>query len=226
VTACVGNNERLGILLKRVVQFTGVSRGKTVLGWYERNSPPEGTVLLKLRAFLSHWGCTVTELEQLNPTVRKISTLVGWGVVTPEELATLLGNRSAKHLVAVLQGRENTSAQCLTAMEQLYTRYAASLQKKVSEYNTLPAVGEMPPTARPQKPSVRKHDPIAILAHLINATLPLAELVNSDSFTAEDRRRLHELAGSNTVFNAANELNRLCSEKARQVIAQPQTTGE
>jgi hypothetical protein len=62
---------------------------------------------------------------------------------------------------------------------------------------------------------------IDALAHLILAARPLAERVESNDFSPEDRRRLRELTRvnrgrSNAVFELSTLLNRLCGERARE----------
>lgn len=69
---------------------------------------------------------------------------------------------------------------------------------------------------------------IEILAHLLLAAKPLADRILSDEFSAEDRRKLRELTAtngrSNGVFDLSNSLNRLCGERARHELHQPQAT--
>jgi hypothetical protein len=56
------------------------------------------------------------------------------------------------------------------------------------------------------------------LAAMVQAMLPLAKMVVSDTFTKEDRVQLRELSGGEGVFNLSNLLEQLCSESARKEI--------
>jgi hypothetical protein len=58
-------------------------------------------------------------------------------------------------------------------------------------------------------------DEISEFAKLAKKMLPLAKKLASDEFTAEDRARLRELAGTSTIFELKNELVKLCGERAR-----------
>ena len=55
--------------------------------------------------------------------------------------------------------------------------------------------------------------------------LPLAEYVESDACTPEERKLLRALAGIDGVFRLANVLNRLCGEKVRELGRKGSATG-
>ena len=52
------------------------------------------------------------------------------------------------------------------------------------------------------------------LADLIKAMMPLARVVASKAYSAEERNRLRELTGKGVIFEASNLLSSLCSETA------------
>ena len=73
----------------------------------------------------------------------------------------------------------------------------------------------------PRISSLKDEQIVNTLAHLILATLPMAERVLSDDFSSADRSRLRELTQngrSNAVFELSNVLNRLCGERARKEL--------
>lgn len=66
--------------------------------------------------------------------------------------------------------------------------------------------------------SFEKRKFLESIAHLVKGLLPLAELIASNKFTSDDRRLLRELAMGSGVFRLSNALNKLCGEKARDLI--------
>ena len=62
------------------------------------------------------------------------------------------------------------------------------------------------------------NDDITIFAHLMQTALPLAKRLASDDYSAEDRKKLRELAGKHTIFELNNELAKLCGERARKMV--------
>ena len=59
---------------------------------------------------------------------------------------------------------------------------------------------------------------IHALAHLVQAMIPLANSLQSDEFSVEERKQFRTFAGDN-VFELSTSLNRLCSETARKVYS-------
>ena len=62
------------------------------------------------------------------------------------------------------------------------------------------------------------------LAILVNKALPLAQRLESDEFTPEERERFRSLTAiqrsySNAVFELNNLLSRLCGESARRLLS-------
>ena len=55
---------------------------------------------------------------------------------------------------------------------------------------------------------------IHALAHLLQAMIPLANSLQSDEYSVEERKQFRAFAGDN-VFELSTSLNRLCSETAR-----------
>jgi hypothetical protein len=63
--------------------------------------------------------------------------------------------------------------------------------------------------------ATEKHKTLVILAGMVKAALPLAELVLTDEFSADDRAELRKLCGGDGVFRLSNRLSNLCGETAR-----------
>lgn len=55
------------------------------------------------------------------------------------------------------------------------------------------------------------------LCNILQAALPLVQLIESDTFTATDRVALRELVGEENFFRLSCYLSNLCSEKSREI---------
>lgn len=60
-------------------------------------------------------------------------------------------------------------------------------------------------------------DPVAELAKLLKKAGPLAEIVNSDDMTDEDRGRLRALVGGERYVELSTNLNQMCSARTRDM---------
>jgi hypothetical protein len=59
---------------------------------------------------------------------------------------------------------------------------------------------------------------IADAAHAVCRLIPIADFLLSDACSEEDRKKLHELAGPDSVLKLTTRLRRLCSETARRQL--------
>ncbi len=55
-------------------------------------------------------------------------------------------------------------------------------------------------------------------AHFVSGLIPIADFLLSDTCSEEDRKKLHELAGADSVLRLTTRLRRLCSETARRQL--------
>lgn len=91
---------------KPLADFCGV-KTPTVTRWFSGVGLPRGTELIKLLCYLDLMGYKVIELERMQPGRRGFAELVGFGILSIEQAAELLGYANTMTLYQVLHGREN-----------------------------------------------------------------------------------------------------------------------
>jgi hypothetical protein len=96
-------------------------------------------------------------------------------------------------------------------------------QKGRSQVQSI-SIKSTPEEIRAEQPLMdrRNDDDVLLLAELLREALPRASRIASDEFSSEDRARLRELSGAQTVFELVNELTLLCGERARNNIRSAQ----
>ncbi|MFC1656547.1 hypothetical protein ACFL14_01085 [Patescibacteria group bacterium] len=181
-------------IIKKLSEFVGVVN-KTVAKWLNGKRMPNGENLLKLRYFLDQEGYQVSELLDLDKDIREFGRFVAVGKITLDSAYKLLKFTHRDTILDLLLGRQNTSREKILLIQKYLDSEIFS-----SEYD--------------------KDAIIRATASNIQALDSLVGLVLSDSFTAEDRAKIRQLAGSDTVFRTSNSLNRLCGETARRKISQ------
>jgi hypothetical protein len=65
-----------------------------------------------------------------------------------------------------------------------------------------------------KKPPTEKERVLEATAQLVLALTSLTDLLLSDSYSAKDRSKLHDLAGADSVLKLTDRLRRLSSETA------------
>lgn len=198
---------------KPLMDFVGVTDPDSTRDWLLYQKPmPRGEYLIKTRYFLEAMGYEVLELTALRPTVYRLGCLIAYNKIRIEDAMEELGIRQRSHLLKyVIDPGEPPNAERLSAMERLFERFESG------------AVVPTPPAQTAKSCSTQNgildHElVIATLAHLVNAAIPLAQLVASNKFTSDERRELRETAGFERVFRLSNAMNQLCSEKAREIF--------
>lgn len=93
-----------------ISDFCGVAP-ETVTRWMRNNGKlPYGEELVKLMCFLDMIGYRVIELQRMRPkTIRDFLELVGYGLLSMEEAARLVGYLRASKLSQVFRGRVNVT---------------------------------------------------------------------------------------------------------------------
>lgn len=195
-----------------LAEFCGVG-ADTAYRWVRGKHPPLGENIFRCAAFLQSRGYHVNELQKLSPAVCKAVMMVARREVTADALQEALGvNR--KTVLQILHGRRGMSKKVRRRLE----RFVAGGTKQ----ETSPASAYQEPKTVDREASANGtggHDAIIdALANQTRALLPLVKLVLTDAFTAEERHRLRHLVGGDGVFHLKNELSRLCSEKAREIL--------
>jgi hypothetical protein len=99
-------------------------QSSTALAWFEGERLPMGENLVMLRYFLELCGYKVSELERLSPAAYNLGAIIGYGILTSEEVRRILGysRSNGVHLV-VLQGK-TVMPDRLYKLERLYVERA------------------------------------------------------------------------------------------------------
>ncbi len=233
--------------VKIICVFTQVP-SKTVQDWmYNKGFRGVGLNLIKLRYMLELAGYDVIELRHIPETNKNMGRAIAYGLLTLEELVPIYrfsnGVQPFNQLLRVLLGKGSVVNERMAHVRDYEQQLLPRLQERRNEVLTrqpeltvniesssdtrkvadepnqhaeAPRISSLRPT------QVGEHDLlIDAAAGLVNTLLPLADLLLSDAYSAEDRSRLRERAGGDGIFKLANRLNRLCGEKARSHIQQP-----
>ncbi len=217
--------------------FTKVTL-QTVRRWNKHF--PVGEVLIKLRVYLDLHGYKVAELERLDPVIREIAAIVAFEVCPISNILELLGlpldtKNGNSQLLSALRGERKYSPERVEKLRVFALRFKETLKEVADRTPILRAISSEPSVTLGSKESksneVFSREVVASVGHEmviksfaahVNAMLPLAKLIVSDSFSPTERQKLRESVGGNGVFKLSRELNRLCGEQARDKFKQQQ----
>ncbi|MFA6519527.1 MAG: helix-turn-helix transcriptional regulator [Candidatus Paceibacterota bacterium] len=233
---------------KKVAAFTGVGE-QTVRRWFNGRVKPMGESLTRLMFYLELHGYEITELEVLSPPIRDVAQIYAFRILSLTEIVDLVGypkegRVGTDSLYRVFHGKQsvpNKRMQKFATLAELYKDQIPEKQRGTVRVNITGSTSDhklQAPPARVEanvpvraaaplqkKSSQSEHEAIiASLAGSVKALIPLAQMVSSDGFTAEERTQVRELAGNNSVFTLANLLYRLCGERAREMHSNPAAT--
>ncbi|MBI4132245.1 MAG: hypothetical protein HY474_01290 [Candidatus Sungbacteria bacterium] len=200
-----------------MTKFTGANE-RTVRDWLLGRVPPVGKFMIRARYFLEgeHYG--VQELERLDPLVCDLGRAIAQDRIGFDEAVQALGVPGDHYLLRILHGKIASMARAtwVGKARQLLKTIGASAPAASTRSATKSASPVIAlPGSRPQA----REAVLKSLAALIAASTPLAEIVLSDDFTAEDRQELRTLAGDDGIYRFSNMMERLCTEMARRGIA-------
>ncbi len=134
---------------KPIADFCDVSVSS--VGRWNRNpdAMPVGGVLIKLICYLNLMGYKVIELERMVTGPRAFMEIVGFGLLTIDEAATVLDYARTSTLYQVLLGHQGTSPDRAQKMwEEWKTRKSAldAAKDAARKRYWLPALGDIPVT--------------------------------------------------------------------------------
>lgn len=217
----------------------------TTEGWLKGAGFPRGEYLFKLKYYLEFLGYKVKELEYLDKEIRDAARVCAFGILTLSELAGFVGysgtqrgeyNRgnSIDTLLTVLRGSHGVSVkklQMFAKVAETYNLELSGVQHRTEKIHIASKVQNLH-VESPEEVPVTLKKPfnhinlqtesdvhaaiIKSFAQSVLALTPLAKLLESDEFTAEERAQLRELSGGRGVFEFANSLYRLCGERSRR----------
>lgn len=206
---------------KMIADFVGIG-GIAVYNWLRQNRLPVGETLIRLRFYLEHQGYEVAELEELPRPIRDAARLFAFRISSLSEIGEIVGYTSSGRnlvdtLLATFCGKQGVSKQKLEQFASFVELYGDRLEeKKQAVPNLVHGNTRLYKTTIDQQTSkVTGNQSVVIesFAGFITAMLPIAEYVLSDSFTANQRTQVRELAaGGKGVSRLSNLLTQLSCE--------------
>jgi hypothetical protein len=122
---------------KPMADFCGITID-TVNRWFnDPNLLPVGETLIKLISYLDMMGYRVIELERMPKSNRNLLELIGYGILTSEEAAKIVGYASKSTLFQVLQGNYGVSEEKSEKIWNLWKERREELGKKKEESKKL-----------------------------------------------------------------------------------------
>lgn len=203
---------------------------ETVTGWLGTNEPT-GERLIKLWHVLEAAGLDSPELQLLTYPNRLCGQLLTFGCLSLKELQGVIGVQNHQAVLRMLRG--STPARWMNTPDELTERYWSQLEKarqripKVAAAASGTQASERPVVPVASVTPVKSlagdaladlsGDPTLLTAVLLSAASPLVRHLESDACTPQERSRLRDLMGDSGMFNLSTSLNRLCSERARNL---------
>ena len=203
-----------------MADFCGVGIS-TVARWlYSIGSLPVGEPLIKLMCYLDLVGYRVIELERMPQGKRAFAELVGYGILSGEEAAKLIGYGNASSLYQVFRGMAGTSEDKDQRMWDAWKERRDVLARKKLEAaercgkqpvskESIPATVAAPTAARKTAGTRTHHLGVALsmmngLVELLEDMPPFGELSESD--------RSSFVSGTETILRLSAHLSALSSQ--------------
>jgi hypothetical protein len=216
----------------------GVSKNEGTLRRWFVDSAPNGVYRIRLQQYLSDVGYKIKELQTAAEEIRLACQLLSYDLASEEEIASGFGipeHRWSRLPNMLVRG---TMADDRLAKGRLYLSPLRTILAEVHEgrilalSNTVPSTAPKPGSAKaepaalpvpsvptssaPPEHVIKDHDAvIQATAAMLTSVYPLLQLVNSDQYSAEERADLRKKLGFFGAMQISTELNRLCSERAR-----------
>lgn len=200
-----------------VCDFVGSSRS-SVERWAANKNPAQGMNEIRLWHFLLAAGYDFPELR-IDEFNFYLAQLHVYSIITIDEVMQLCGVKNSQTALQIMRGQPPMHP--AMSLEEMRTMYDEQLKLAMAELRqqlgttqsqVLPDLPSAPAEVEALAPTFDALVPV--LADQLKAAMPLIELVLW-SCTPEQRAELRELVGANEMFVLSNNLNALCSERAR-----------
>lgn len=205
-------------LVSLLAEFSGANT-ETVKTWLSNQVLPKGEYALKAMYFLEITGYAPVLSD--NPDVKRFGYSLALGIITPPAAQNVTGYVKLSSLYAVLRGEVGITINRREAMAMFNTEHEEQVTSRIAYWKQrLVSTGlvNQEEELLPDSNSDKTNDKLLVvncLGSLLSAILPLAQLVASDRFSAEDREKVRESAGRSTVLFLTNALVQLSGERAR-----------
>ncbi|OGY30119.1 MAG: hypothetical protein A3F35_03365 [Candidatus Woykebacteria bacterium RIFCSPHIGHO2_12_FULL_45_10] len=200
-----------------IANFCGVSV-KTVVRWLDGSTSPIGETLIKLMCYLDLVGYRVIKLEKMPKGRRIFFELVGFGILSPQEAASILGYTSTSTLYQVLLGKFGVSEGKKRRMWDAGLDRKEALEKVKVEasqrYLPAPPSKSQPTKAEPtRREAIRDETPPSRHQAIVVIMGGLLLLLEEDSFKEFLEAELADQpATASTVLRLSARLSTLSSQ--------------
>ncbi|MBP9757563.1 MAG: hypothetical protein KBD06_03105 [Candidatus Pacebacteria bacterium] len=221
-----GNDESFAKLGKIVRLPTQTPRR-----WFTGVIRPVGENRIRVGQALIDMGYVIREHKSMAPALQDAYALIAYGLVTLDETAPAFGltaSSARDMLLTTLLGKGGMSDERIEQGERFVVPLRSILADarpvsspeaelpQAKRASSAPASqAERTITAPPPNTTDGHDSAAAALAAMLLSAYPLMQYMNSDDVTPEQRKKFKERFGFFGVMNISTELNRLCSEKAR-----------
>lgn len=212
----------LGNARKAIRDFVGVTddrisrilhgKGKTL---------PMGEGLIRLKYFLWLKGYREEQLAKLSPPIFQLGVFFAFSLITLQRIKSEVGYFTIDTFNKLLKG-EVPSAQkewnITEFVKKLEAEKGDELERLGRKFQTIRELPEKSTATSAANTAITipKDVVLTSLASMIDLMIPLAELLDSDLFTDEERWHWRQaIAAKGAVFQLSNLLTRLCSREAR-----------
>lgn len=210
---------------KVIADFCGVM-ADSVSRWFRSDGPrPVGEPLIKMMCYLDMAGYRVIELERMPKVRRHFAELIGFGYLSGEQAAELLGFTTASNLYQVLRGHFGASKDKDQKMWDAWKERREELERKKAQWHERCSSGTPRSTRHPTEEAKPEKRPKSLPRHraVVSIMEGLLALLEEGSFGTLSESDLTDLRRSaDTVLRLSARLNTLSS----QLIMSNQRDGE
>ena len=212
--------------MEQLARALGVTP-KAVCRWFPRSEgrPPakrlSGLMLLKTCYFLFWRGYDIPFVKEVREPFLGFGTLITLGMVSPKEAARACGVTSVNDVcdLVLLSSSKHTSLFARILNERFRAGEVEERKQKFLEgrlNGVLPSKSPLATSGRGARTVTWKDGITSAFTQQVEATKVLAELLLSDSFTAEERRQLRLSSGK--LYVLSDLFNALLSEQGRSAL--------
>lgn len=214
----------------------------TIARCFSEKKFPSARSLFFFKHFFQLIGYDVTDLPKMHKEEFMLGQLITSQTIAVSEVVARLGY-SEQHFWEALKEQKMLSGKRLLAQKLIkelrlpFEQKQAEWRQRAFAYSTLknnqndtapkppvvidtsskaPAPPAPVPAVKPTSNPDSHGGIISALAQLIKSAAPLATLVNSDEFSAEERRKLRDQCDVNLIFDFTNNMLGLSGEKSRE----------
>jgi hypothetical protein len=219
---------------KKLADFVGASPD-TTSKWMRGFAVPTGDYRSRTIIFFHMLGYQVVEYELWDEVLQKAAKVLAFNIAKPHAVSVAFGMSSytkpLSSMNQVFSGALLLNAKRSESLAYYVKQKSQDIDLGEHKFRyeyadlMLPAMEHTAVKLEPAKvaeksspanvPALDTQVLVEVMAGLVTTMLPLAQFLESDSCSPQQRAQLRSLAQGNGVFKLANSLNRLCGERVR-----------